>query len=542
MATDRAISEPFEQTARQTAEVGALVRMLGASEGTSSLSIGICNSPALRNYIIEKVKADRCAIELVKITEEVEDIFDFVRHKVNNDKPAGIFIVDMEKVLPSGRGDYKILRTLNATRELWRSNFHCPVVFWVAEYAATLLSIHARDFWSWLSHSFEFVSEQATAMKGIADSYSGNIMLAGNLDIDQKHFRIAELEQRIEDAGDPPKSELIQHLLTWLNELAYIYSCIGELDKAERIIHKSLDINESLGRSEGMASDYGNLGLVYETRGELDKAEEMFDKVKEIHEKRSDREGLAKDYGHLGLVYLTMGELEKAEGMFRKGLEIDEKLGRLDGMANNYGNLGLIYQTKGDLDKAEKMHLKSLEIEKKLGRLEGMASEYGNVGLIYQTKGDLNKAEKMHLKSLEIEKKLGRLQGMASDYGNLGNVYQIRGDLEKAEEMFRKSLAISEPAGMMAVTANQYGNLGLIYGTKGDLDKAEEMFRKSLAISEPAGMIESSANTYANLGSLYKQRGQIDKARDYWAKAVALYTKIGIPDMVKKVQAWIDES
>ena len=422
MATDRAISEPFEETARQRAEVDALLRMLTASEGTSSLSIAICNSPALRNYIIEKVKADKFAIELVDITEEVEDIFDFVRHKVNNDKPAGIFIVDVEKVLPSGRSDYKILRTLNATRELWRSHFHCPLIFWVPEYAATLLSIHARDFWSWLSHTFEFVSEQATAEAGAGDLYAGNITMAGSLDADQKQFRIAELEQRIEDAGDPPKSEIIQHLLIWLNELAYIYFCIGELDQAGRIIHKSLDIKETLGRFEKMAGNYGNLGLIYKTKGDLDKAEEMF----------------------------------------RKALEIDEKLGRLEGVARQYGNLGLVYQTKGDLDKAEEMLRKGLEIDEKLGRLEGVARHYGNLGVIYRTKGDLDKAEGMFRKGLDIDEKLGRLEGIASKYGNLG--------------------------------------------------------------------------------SLYKQRGQIDEAREYWTKAVALYTKIGIPDMVKKVQTWIDKS
>ena len=36
---------------------------------------------------------------------------------------------------------------------------------------------------------------------------------------------------------------------------------------------KSLEISEALGSKEGMARDYGNLGIVYEKRGEMDKAE-----------------------------------------------------------------------------------------------------------------------------------------------------------------------------------------------------------------------------------------------------------------------------
>ena len=41
---------------------------------------------------------------------------------------------------------------------------------------------------------------------------------------------------------------------------------------------KSLALNDSLGRKEGMAIQYGNLGNLYKTRGDLDRAEEMYGK------------------------------------------------------------------------------------------------------------------------------------------------------------------------------------------------------------------------------------------------------------------------
>ena len=37
-------------------------------------------------------------------------------------------------------------------------------------------------------------------------------------------------------------------------------------------------LEEALGRKEGTASDYGNLGNLYQTRGDLDRAEEMYRK------------------------------------------------------------------------------------------------------------------------------------------------------------------------------------------------------------------------------------------------------------------------
>ncbi|CAK8710769.1 hypothetical protein GKODMF_01875 [Candidatus Electrothrix gigas] len=47
-----------------------------------------------------------------------------------------------------------------------------------------------------------------------------------------------------------------------------------ELDKAEEMYRKALELDKALGRKKGKAADYGNLGIVYQTRGDLDKAEE----------------------------------------------------------------------------------------------------------------------------------------------------------------------------------------------------------------------------------------------------------------------------
>ena len=57
-----------------------------------------------------------------------------------------------------------------------------------------------------------------------------------------------------------------------------------DLDQAEVMYHKSLTINEALGRQEGMASQYGNLGILYQTRGDLDQAETMYLKAISLFE------------------------------------------------------------------------------------------------------------------------------------------------------------------------------------------------------------------------------------------------------------------
>jgi len=63
-----------------------------------------------------------------------------------------------------------------------------------------------------------------------------------------------------------------------------LYHIRVELDRAEEMYHKSLAINDALGLKEGMATNYGHLGILYKTRGELDRAEEMYKKALTINE------------------------------------------------------------------------------------------------------------------------------------------------------------------------------------------------------------------------------------------------------------------
>ena len=221
----------------------------------------------------------------------------------------------------------------------------------------------------------------------------------------------------------------------------------GDLDTAEMVLEKWLNLSGPDNQCAETAAAYGNLGNLYQTRGELERAEEMYRKAMELNESLGRKEGMAKQYGNLGNLYQIRGELERAEKMYYKALAIDEALGRKEGMANQYGNLGNLYKTRGELERAEEMYRKSLAIDEALGCKEGMANQYGNLGILCQTRGELERAEEMYHKSLALNESLGRKEGMANQYGNLGNLYQTRGELERAEEMYHKALELFQKLG-----------------------------------------------------------------------------------------------
>jgi tetratricopeptide (TPR) repeat protein len=76
-----------------------------------------------------------------------------------------------------------------------------------------------------------------------------------------------------------------------------------------------------------MASDYGNLGNVYRTRGDLDRAEEMYKKSLEISEPGGLLELSANQYANLGSVYEQRGDVARAREYWARAVGLYERIG-----------------------------------------------------------------------------------------------------------------------------------------------------------------------------------------------------------------------
>jgi hypothetical protein len=62
------------------------------------------------------------------------------------------------------------------------------------------------------------------------------------------------------------------------------------LEAAEHLYRKAMEIDERLGRYEGMANQYTNLGEVMEARGDLEAAREMWTRSCELFAKLGAQE------------------------------------------------------------------------------------------------------------------------------------------------------------------------------------------------------------------------------------------------------------
>lgn len=346
------------------------------------------------------------------------------------------------------------------------------------------------------------------------------------LDQDEEIQRLRAALARAERAADGGDAEAQAALLAARRS--------GDVEKLQTVLMHQADRREE--EFKARAADYFDLcreiATVAFLRGDIDEARDRLNAILKMFP--DDRDALNR----LGHIHRLRGRLDESERAYQRVLQLSSD--SLTWRAVAYGNLGIVYQIRGDLNRAEEMHRKSLAIEKELGHREGMAAAYGSLGNVYRIRGDLDLAEEMHREALEIYEAFGRCEGMARAYGSLGIVYQTRGNLDRAEEMYGKAVEIDEELGHREGMATAYGNLGFLYKTRGALDRAEEMYRKSLAIEKALGRREGMASDYCNLGIVYKIRGDLDRAESFWTKARDLFSEIGMPHMVKKVQGLLD--
>jgi predicted ATP-binding protein involved in virulence/Tfp pilus assembly protein PilF len=156
-----------------------------------------------------------------------------------------------------------------------------------------------------------------------------------------------------------------------LNNLAQLYSLIGEDEKAEPLYIDALKLRKKLFGEEHLDTviSYDNLGELYYSMESYEKAEELYQKALKLRKKLFGEEHLETtiSYDNLGELYYSMESYEKAEEFYQKALKIRENfLGKehLD-TATNYNNLAFIYVSMKEYKQAKPLYKKALEITKK---------------------------------------------------------------------------------------------------------------------------------------------------------------------------------
>ncbi len=189
------------------------------------------------------------------------------------------------------------------------------------------------------------------------------------------------------------------------------------------------------------AFEDSKVGDFYYRQGDNENAEKLYLKSLAALQTLNHPNGIAEQYGKLGLLYASQQVYLKAEEMYVKSIEAFKVSKNIDGIANQYGNLAIIQAVNQNFEQAEQFFQESVQLYKATENSQGLATQYNNLGKLYITQRQkIDEALKLLTFSEQLSQAPEHQEDRAAQYANLGKLYQAAGAFEYAAQMFNKSL------------------------------------------------------------------------------------------------------
>ena len=287
--------------------------------------------------------------------------------------------------------------------------------------------------------------------------------------------------------------------------------------KAKAISEKGL-INPENEAVEGkflyiLSHAYNNLGYINSREGNTDSAFYYYEKSIEVQEKIHDTLGVANTYNNMAFIYYQQGKIPKALELFHESLKLKEQLKELKTLSHAYSNIGAIHRDLQNDSLALYYYKKGLKLRKQVGDKRGVSNSYNNIAVMMK---DIQHGIDFHKKALQIRIEINNEPGIASSYNNIGNAYIKLGNLEKAEEHVSKSLPISYRIGSKKGIASSKNLLAKIYFLQKKFKKAKQYGEESLALAQETEDVIKIKDASQILSNIYEKMGSGIKALEMY--------------------------
>jgi tetratricopeptide (TPR) repeat protein len=520
-----------------------LRRLFDVSEGCFSFAVATYQTLEIRNQCIKDIQSEYESIPVIAIHDRTQSILEQALDGVQKKKNRAIFITDIETLVVDDNTCVHLVHGLNTSRERWKEHFCCPVVFWIPEYLTTIISRIARDFWSWVSHQFEFDQEMITAIRSQpAIETEIPLMTTGtstasieSLSLDERKKRQLELEQWLQN---PPTDIKMQGvLIRRIDELATIYYIMAEYKKAEPLIKRALAIDEaSFGANHPkIARDLNNLAQLLQATNRLKEAEPLMRRALAIDEVSlgNDHRNVARDLNNLAQLLKATNRLEEAEPLMRRALTIDEASFGVDhpSVATDLNNLAALLKATNRIEEAEPLMHRALTIDEASFGADhpNVATRLNNLAQLLKATNRIEEAEPLMRRALAIdEASFGNDHPeVARDLNNLAQLFKATNRIEEAEPLIRRALAIDE-ASFGADHPNvaiRLNNLALLLADMNHPKEAEPLMRRALAIDEASFGADHPrvAIDLNNLAQLLADTNRIEEAKPLMERHLVIF-------------------
>ena len=271
--------------------------------------------------------------------------------------------------------------------------------------------------------------------------------------------------------------------------------------------------------------------------GNLEQAEVLVRKALEVAERRGDERSIATMLVDLGNIYQREDRLGDAEQAYRSALTIFRRLPLQTEEATVLLNLGVTYSQRGRYAEALETLNQALKLNEKSPTAADILGTQilNSMGLVYLRSGKTKRAEVLLSQARATRRfKTEDVTIDAPILNNLGAIYQRQHRYKDAENAYNRALEMTEQ--MMGPAHPDLpftlANLGALYTEMGLYVEAEDRYKRSLRILEKMNPVPHAqmARVYHELGKVYLRNKDKISAESALAHAVESARRNPTPD------------
>ena len=341
--------------------------------------------------------------------------------------------------------------------------------------------------------------------------------------------------ERVRTELDEP--ELKASLLEIMGD---VYTELGDLEQAERLLLESIDIHHQISDPLVMASALNEYGQLLRHQGRWQASIEVMQEALGYARREGSLEAQATFLNTMAVSSSKLNRFDDAEAYYRDALEIRVELygAEHEVTSQTLSGLGFLLYKTGRTEESLPFMETALQIaDRQLGPNHPLvATRALNLSSGYLRMGRFGDAEALIRRAIAVDTHIygGDHHYIASGLLSLAAIYREQLEFEQAAEILERALPIEIAAlGEHHVDTGQTrATLAYYYAMTGRFDEADGMLRTAQAVLEKAGLDEHHyvLQVLRGRGALQQAKGSFADALVEYETALAMAVRLYGPD------------
>ena len=231
--------------------------------------------------------------------------------------------------------------------------------------------------------------------------------------------------------------------LAWRQKGVVYYVSSDNLNAMD-CFQRALEIGEKLDIKSFEASVLNNIANIYSDLGQFDKAIDYYNRLLEISKELNITKQQVIAFINLGTVYTEKKDFPKAFEYYNEGLALARKNGNQSYAASILTNMGITYDNQGDPQSALKYLRESLDLAREVSNKYTEAAALNSLAGIYLKQGKYDEAKHYSLQSLDISQQIKALEWQAESWQNLSAIYETNQEFDQALNSYKNYVALRD--------------------------------------------------------------------------------------------------